>query len=400
MVKVSVIIPVYNTEKYLSHCLDSVINQSLEDIEIICVNDGSADHSADILEQYELKDKRIHVYSQANSYAGVARNTGMTYAKGEYLYFLDSDDYIKEDALAKMYSQADGDGADVCVCGGKNYFEDVGKEMLFEGLLNMKFVPSELPFSIDSWPQYILNFTNVGVWNKLYKRDYIFHNHLVFSKLKRGEDICFAIPALCLAKRITIVNASLVIHRAFRKNGLTSTIDESVGEIIDAWLDTAALLKSYNRYPEQSFENRILKSILAILRDIRTWDVFSSAVSLLKNGKLRELNLTKKEKGYYYVSWQEEMLGHLLEENAGEFALSYIKNMEFRLLDNSTTKKNQSEKFREQESFYKEKIATWEEANRKLKEKNRMLREKNTRLKAKMKLEKENQETDCIRAAN
>ena len=235
MAKVSVIVPVYNTEKYLPQCLDSVINQSLQDIEIICVNDGSTDHSLEILQQYELSDKRVIVYSQPNSYAGIARNTGMKHANGEYLFFLDSDDYIAPDALEKMYCQAETDLADICVCGGKNFFEDTGKEMLFDGLLNMKLVPSMIPFSLETWPQYILNFTNVGVWNKLYRREFIIQKDLHFTNLKRGEDIGFVIPALCLADRISVVNDFLVVYRAFRTDGLTTTGDESVKEILNAF---------------------------------------------------------------------------------------------------------------------------------------------------------------------
>ena len=380
MAKVSVIVPVYNTEKYLPQCLDSVINQSLQDIEIICVNDGSTDHSLEILQQYELSDKRVIVYSQPNSYAGIARNTGMKHANGEYLFFLDSDDYIAPDALEKMYCQAETDLADICVCGGKNFFEDTGKEMLFDGLLDMKLVPSMIPFSLETWPQYILNFTNVGVWNKLYRREFIIQKDLHFTNLKRGEDIGFVIPALCLADRISVVNDFLVVYRAFRTDGLTTTGDESVKEILNAWIDTANVLKEKNRFPKQSFDNRALKSILGVLRNIGSWDVFCSAVEQLKTSVLSRLDLTKREEGYYYVPWQEEMLGHLLEKKAGEFALLYIRMMNIRLLDKTTSKRKQSETFNEKEKKYKEKITDANEVNRKLKEKNKLLSEKNNKL--------------------
>ena len=89
--KVSVIVPVYNTEEYLCKCLDSIIEQTLKEIEIICIDDGSNDNSLDILKNYAKKDKRITVISQKNLHAGVARNAGITVAKGEYLSFLDSD---------------------------------------------------------------------------------------------------------------------------------------------------------------------------------------------------------------------------------------------------------------------------------------------------------------------
>lgn len=104
--KVSVIIPIYNTEDYLKECLDSVISQSLTEIEIICVNDGSTDNTASILKAYEKKDHRISVYTQENQGVSVARNNGMKLATGEYLYFFDSDDILEENVLELIYNTA------------------------------------------------------------------------------------------------------------------------------------------------------------------------------------------------------------------------------------------------------------------------------------------------------
>ena len=106
MPKVSVIIPVYNVEKYLRECLDSVVNQTLKDIEIICINDGSPDNSLAILEEYAKKDSRIIVISQENSGVSTARNVGIDLAKGDYLYFIDADDYAEPDLLELSYQKA------------------------------------------------------------------------------------------------------------------------------------------------------------------------------------------------------------------------------------------------------------------------------------------------------
>ena len=95
MVKVSVIIPIYNVENYLEECLDSIVNQTLKDIEIICVNDGSTDNSLDIINKYAAKDDRITVIDQENGGHAVATNRGMDLAKGKYLYLMDSDDFVK-----------------------------------------------------------------------------------------------------------------------------------------------------------------------------------------------------------------------------------------------------------------------------------------------------------------
>ena len=102
-VKISIIIPVYNVEKYLHECLDSIINQTFTDIEIICVDDGSTDKSSEILEEYEQKDKRFTVISQPNKGVSAARNRGMQQAKGKYIMFVDSDDWLAHNACEQAY---------------------------------------------------------------------------------------------------------------------------------------------------------------------------------------------------------------------------------------------------------------------------------------------------------
>ena len=112
MVKVSVIIPVYNVEPYLKQCMDSVVGQTLKDIEIICVDDGSTDGSLDILREYAAEDNRIQIIEQKNAGAGAARNNGMRHATGKYLSFLDSDDFFEPRMLEKAYDLAEKDQAD------------------------------------------------------------------------------------------------------------------------------------------------------------------------------------------------------------------------------------------------------------------------------------------------
>ncbi len=122
--KVSVVIPIYNVEQYLEDCLDSVVAQSLREIEIVCVNDGSSDGSRAILARYEADDSRIRIVDQTNSGPGSARNAGVSMASGEYVYFLDSDDYIDTFALEELYSRASTDRLDVLYFDGEVFFED------------------------------------------------------------------------------------------------------------------------------------------------------------------------------------------------------------------------------------------------------------------------------------
>ena len=115
MVKVSIIVPVYNVEKYLSTCLDSLINQTLTDIEIICVNDGSTDSSLAILKDFANKDSRIKILDKQNEGVSVARNLGIEVATGQYLMFVDSDDYLIENACEKALNIIEYDGSDICI---------------------------------------------------------------------------------------------------------------------------------------------------------------------------------------------------------------------------------------------------------------------------------------------
>ena len=114
MVKVSVVIPVYNVEGYLEECLDSVINQTLEDIEIICINDGSTDNSLEILEEYAKKDNRIKILNQENQGISATRNNGLKICKGKYICFLDSDDYLELNALMETYDISEKYSLDIC----------------------------------------------------------------------------------------------------------------------------------------------------------------------------------------------------------------------------------------------------------------------------------------------
>lgn len=121
--KVSVIIPIYNTEKYLRECLDSIINQTLTDIEVICINDGSTDTTADILMEYRFKDNRVNVFYKENGGLSSARNMGLKHANGEYLYFLDSDDKLLPNALELLYDISTDKNLDVLYFDGESFYE-------------------------------------------------------------------------------------------------------------------------------------------------------------------------------------------------------------------------------------------------------------------------------------
>ena len=200
MPKVSVIVPVYKTEKFLKKCLDSIISQTLNDIEIICINDGSPDNCLEILNSYAAKDKRIIIINQENSGPSCCRNNGMKVATGEFISFVDSDDWIDKDYLEKLYNAAEKNNADIAVCGIKRtkglywryYLKDL-KEEVTENT-NRKFQICDVP-------------SRSYVWNKIYRRNKLNQYNLQFVPNRCFEDMIFTPQALFyLGKLVSVPN--------------------------------------------------------------------------------------------------------------------------------------------------------------------------------------------------
>lgn len=221
--KVSIIIPVYNKEKHLEQCLSSVIKQTLENIEIICIDDGSSDNSLEILKKYSKKDNRIRVFSQKNKGAGAARNYGIECATGEYITFLDSDDWVESSICELAFEKAVKTSADVIICLSDNYIENSNKfeprpYSLKLGMLNKMEI-----FSKEDIKQNVFNFTTPDVWAKFFNRQFIRENNIHFQNLKSCNDVSFCLHSLALAKKITYVNNVLLHWRVNTQNSITST---------------------------------------------------------------------------------------------------------------------------------------------------------------------------------
>ena len=214
----SVIIPVYNVEKYLKECLDSVINQTLPNWEAICVNDGSTDGSATVLKEYAEKDNRIRVITQENRGLSAARNTGINAAAGDYVVFLDSDDWLELDALEKISGSLNGE--DLICFSGRRYFED---KKLYNSadILSEKTYNSGMDYYNDNALQH-RDFAFVCVVLRIYRRDFLLENKLKFKEGIYHEDNLFT-PIVCYyAKKVRVVNECLYNYRV-RINSITTT---------------------------------------------------------------------------------------------------------------------------------------------------------------------------------
>ena len=218
--KVSVIIPVYNVETYLRECLDSVINQTLKEIEIICVDDGSTDQSLEILKAYAARDNRITILTQRNLYAGTARNAGLSVARGEFLSFLDSDDYFKLEMLYEMYHIGSVENAHIVVCKYTEFDLRTKKERTIG--FNEKIYSLYTSGRRELFNEKIYNFCSPVPWNKIYRRDFIINNNILFQNTIIANDIYMFLTTLSLAENISVVNKSFINYRKFQKNSLMS----------------------------------------------------------------------------------------------------------------------------------------------------------------------------------
>ncbi len=210
---VSVIIPVYNAQAYLEQCLQSLENQSMKDFEVICIDDGSTDASVEIIHEFMRRDERFSLIHQKNQYAGVARNNGLQHARGEYLLFLDADDFFHEELLAHTYQQAKKTQADIVLYGAKTY--DMAQDAMIESpyLFRKALLPEKEVFSHRDVPDFYLQITNSCPWLQLYRRQFILDEGIQFQGLPNTNDAFFVITALSCAKRVTTVKEDLVYYR-------------------------------------------------------------------------------------------------------------------------------------------------------------------------------------------
>ena len=239
---VSVIIPVYNIEKYLRQCLDSIINQTLKDIEIICVDDGSTDSSLAILQEYKEKDNRIKVLQQQNQYAGVARNNGLKIAKGKYLSFLDSDDFFELNMLEEMYNQAEKDNSDIVMC----IFYDFDTKTQQKRLKNKRNFKT--PFLPSKMNTVLFEMSSLNAWTKLFKHSLFIDYNLHFENTKCCNDMTCVCTAMALAKRISIINKPFVYYRINQDKSLTTDRNKSIDSFLIAVQKLEDNLKYYNLY--------------------------------------------------------------------------------------------------------------------------------------------------------
>ncbi len=247
--KVSVIIPVYNVEKYLRECLDSVLGQTLRDIEVICVDDGSTDSSLDILREYRAADNRVSIYTQKNRGAGAARNTGMQYATGEYLFFMDSDDYCSYDIFINTVECAEETGADIVAFDYYRFNDGESEKEYRCGIIKGRCDLEKETFSYKDVPQDICLSVNPMPWNKLFKSSFVKKSNIRWLETETTNDITFCTLASLNAERIKYIEKAFMYYRIRKNSSVTSKKRYNQDNVIKAVLavdENASGLEHYN----------------------------------------------------------------------------------------------------------------------------------------------------------
>lgn len=300
-VKVSVIIPVYNVEHYLRECIESILNQTLAELELICVDDGSTDGSLEILREYEKKDKRVIVLTQDNLGGGAARNQGLAIARGEYLSLLDSDDFFDPCMLELAYKQCRRLDAQICVYQVQRYEDTTGKTWLDKGSFKEANIPEKEVFSYRDMPDSILNTFQNWAWNKLISRKLVEENQIRFQEIHRTNDFLFVASCMVKAERITVLRKPLVNYRVGMKNSCQSTNYRYPLDFLTAFEAVRQMLMDQGIYElvEKSYVNHALSGSIYNLNSIQDLQAKELLYKELKTNAFEKLGIRGKSADYF-----------------------------------------------------------------------------------------------------
>lgn len=406
MVKVSIIVPVYNVESYLKQCLESLINQTFKDIEIICVNDGSTDNSLAILESFAKSDKRVKIIDQINQMSGVARNVGMKNSSGDYIYFVDSDDYISLDTIEKLYSNAISNDSDL-VFSKIARFDEMGEiNFSIPGFPFEKIFPdvdfNNFTFDYGDIKSFVMN-ASFAPWIKLYKKEFLDSDEdLVFPEEIIFEDVPFHIKVLLKASKMSFVPEFFYFYRFNSNSNVhTSKNGSDIFKICDIVEEYLIEKKLYGEFKDE-FDLFRITQILNYIISTGEEAYFQEAKERFSKIKIS----SNAHMGDYFLKRYQLVLDSntLIEYINGHFEIS-ISNLNGHIraitnnfenqIENLTNEKNDFIKEIDNLSFdkelYEEKLANFKDEldclsnrNKKLTEKNKKLVKTNEKQKAKI----------------
>lgn len=305
-IKISIIVPVWNVEKYINKCLDSLVHQTLDEIEIIVVNDGSPDNSQTIIDKYVKKyPGKVKSFIKENGGQGSARNYGLSKARGEYVGYVDSDDYVEIDMYKKMYDKAKKSDLDIVICGSNNI---VNNEKIID--LDKNYFSNNN--KLNSY------FGRMAVWNKIFRRNLLINNDIQFRNKVWYEDVDFTIKAISAANKIGYVNEPL--YNYLIREGSTMN-NSNVDRNTEILLSFNELLKDNNVQKNKeiieylAIDNIYISAIVRVILSNTSFDKKKMVINVLKEYMNENFKEYKNNKYIYLLSRNRKIIYKLINGN-------------------------------------------------------------------------------------
>lgn len=292
--------PVYNAEAFLPKSLGCILGQTLTELELICVDDGSTDGSPELLRESAERDPRLKLIRQENAGPGSARNRGMEEASGEYLIFLDADDWFEQDMLASMLDTAEQADADICLCKTERFDDASGEPLPSEWMLKEEYLPGAA-FSPREIAGHLFQFTYGMVWDKLFRASFLKRTGLRFPALRCAEDTAFAFCALLDAERIAVLPEIKVHYRVNRSASVSRSFvrqPEAPYASFEMIYEHLRAGGSYELY-EKSFLNWAAEYLVWNMSNMQDREIRRSYYELLHETWFPRLGLDKHDASFY-----------------------------------------------------------------------------------------------------
>ena len=302
MAKVSVIVPVYNVENYIDRCLKSLVNQTLEDIEIIVVNDGSPDNSQKIIDKYVKRyPNKVKSYIKENGGQGSARNFGLEKSTGEYIGYVDSDDYVEKDMYERLYNKAKEKELDIVVCGSYNVYE----------VTNDKTIDLDRIIFDDKKVNSF--FGRMAVWNKIYKKSLV--KGIKFRSKVWYEDLDFTVKVLTNAKKIDYVNEPFYDYLIREGSTMNNSNVERNLEILQAFDEIKDNKKYGNIIEFLAIDHIYISAIVRVINANEDKKLKKEVIKKLKDYVLNNFPNFKKNRYLYTLTRNRKIVYNLVNMN-------------------------------------------------------------------------------------
>lgn len=312
--KVSVIMPVYNAMPFLSKSLDDVLAQTLREIEIICVDDGSTDESLATLRGYEARDARVRVFTQKNMYAGVARNLGIEHARGDYLLFLDADDLFEPALIERLHDACEKNDTQMALC-RYDIFDMTSGKYIKNNPLPRALFPKKPVFSPLEYYDYLFQFVTPVPWAKIFRRDLIMEGGIRFEPRRNTNDLYFSFCNAALARSISFVDEILVHLRRGQSGNIQSQNHKNAYECSGALQSVQAELRTRGVYEtyRRSFVNSAVMQSQYVLKQLPTNpDVYMEFLGALRSRIFAELDALGHAPKFYHSALEYCLLQWML----------------------------------------------------------------------------------------